>query len=635
MSRRPRLINSTGTFRRVLVGALALGTMLTPIAATDRTVASEAPPNIVVFYMDDVSKHDGRLWSDPALTPVVTDLFVENGISFTNAIGETSLCCPGRASLLTGQHTFNHRVLFNDARLFDSTMHVGKALKDAGYATMWIGKYLNNVDAYSEADWQRDGEGWTYLDAIDAQNGVYTDYRLHTKTGTIRPKAHSTRMVAERAVMHIGQVPAEQPLFAVLSMYNMHGPNKPLPEFKDDPRCSSMPPWKPPNYNEADVSDKPPFIRNLPKLSYKNGFPMVGFCREMLGIEWLVETVVDKLEADGRLDNTLLVFTADNGMAWGQHRVPRANGKGLPYTTPVPLYFSFPARWGDTGRQIDRLVSNIDLAPTFCDLAGDACHLGPYPDGQTGPDGLSMLPLIDEGPPPQWRDAALESAYFSWLSNEQSLTVWTGVRTDSEHALGAWHYVIWSNGFEELYDLTNDPWELENQRGNATLAATKDQLSDELASLSGEGRSDPDRIRPDAMIARKASGVVTGNHVYEDASTPTQAIRYANVPASAVRDAAMQTINRSSDLASFTFKGQSSGSGKVTVTYFLNGTNVTSQVNGASLVVPNVRPGQQVLLYIRLKATDAGAGANRTAVVTVARTDAPAQLDAVKASMSR
>ena len=76
-------------------------------------------PNIVLFYLDDVALTDGRLWGNPQLTPTIYDLFVAHGTTFTNAVGETPLCCPGRGSVLTGLHTHNDGVVANNARLFN------------------------------------------------------------------------------------------------------------------------------------------------------------------------------------------------------------------------------------------------------------------------------------------------------------------------------------------------------------------------------------------------------------------------------------------------------------------------------------------------------------------------------------
>jgi len=610
--------------------------MVSAIAPSTISAAPAAPPNIVVFYLDDVSSMAGspmKLWEDPNIAPTVKNLFVDHGIDFTNAIGETSLCCPGRGSLLTGQHTHNHGVLLNDGRLFNPGEHIGKALKDAGYATMFIGKYLNNVNAYSPADWTRDGQGWTYLDVINGRNGDFVKYWLHTKTGSTFYQTHSTKMVADRAVMRMGQVPDNQPLFAVLSVYNMHGPNKPLPEFANDPRCNGYPPYNPPNYNEADVSDKPPSIQALPLLDTPNGWPTYKYCREMLGVDWLVKSVTDELQAEGRLDNTLLVFTADNGMAWGIHRAGQK--KSLPYTTPVPLYFHFPSRWGTAPRDVDDLVVNIDLAPTFCDIAGNACHLGPYPNGQTGPDGMSMLPLLDDNPPGPWRSSAIEEHFLGANSENSGFTAWRAIRTDETHARGAWHYVEWGNGFRELYNLETDPWELTNVAGQPSLAITQGLLAVELESLWQEGRPASEVMRPDALIGKAKSGVYYGSHLYSDTAFTNQSVAYTNVPATSHHFYYAQILNRSTDLGSFTINASATGAPAMGVTYTRNGVDVTADITGPGLVVSNVRPGNHVDLTIKINAVNAAAKTTKTVVLTVHNSDAMEQVDVVKAVMSR
>ena len=346
-----------------------------------------------------------------------------------------------------------------------------------------------------------------------------------------------------------------------------------------------------------------------------------------------LEYVVDALAADGRLDNTLLVFTADNGVAWGAHRLPRQ--KQQPYTTPVPLYFSFPARWGEEPRRIDSLVSNIDLAPTFCELAGNTCHLGPYPDGQEGPDGVSVLPLIDEQPLPPWRHSVLESNFADRKNTIPGFVTFRALRTDAGHPLGAWHYVERGEGFIELYDLASDPYELENVAGSLALTGVQEALAIELAALWQEGRAQNDRIRPDALVGKTQAGVFNGSHIYAaDASTP-QMMRYGGVGRYALRKFWVQSINRSSDLASITFTGQSTGTAAMAVSYWHGGQDVTSAVTGSGLVVPDVRPGNFALLQIRIKAQAAPRLTSRTAVVTVQRADDPQQLDVIRAVMSR
>jgi N-acetylglucosamine-6-sulfatase len=474
--------------RTSLVVAVALALLASsvpaaqaPHATAAKSSAADKSPNIVVVYIDDAAVHDGRLWNDADVTRTLHERFVARGINFSNAIVENPLCCPARGNLLTGLHTHNNGLNSNHAHKFDPSMHIGRALGDAGYATMYLGKYLNRADLLSADEWATHAAGWTNFDVTKGANGQFYDYTLYTKEGDIPfGKYHSTRMIADRFELRSRQVPADQPLFAVLSIYNLHGPNTPMPEFAGDMRCSAMPPWNPPNYNEADMSDKPAFQQTRALLPYPDGWPMVGYCEEMLGVDWAVERVVDELRAQDRLDNTLLVFTADNGMGWGAHRI--GQNKRSPHTTPVPLYMSWPARWGRESRTIAEHTSNIDLAPTFCDIAG--CTVGPFRSGQAGPDGVSLLPLVDGDVSHLGRDAVFE------LHTDPGQTrTWTALRTTALHAAGLWHYVEWSTGERELYDLDADPWELENVAGKSEHAALMSELAQRLAQLRAEGRS--------------------------------------------------------------------------------------------------------------------------------------------------
>jgi arylsulfatase A-like enzyme len=454
----------------------------TPVSADDSELPSQ--PNIVMIYLDDVAPVDA-LWNDPTRTPNIYENFIAHGIHLDHAIGETPLCCPSRANLLTGLHTHNTRVVRNEAQLFDPSETIGKAMLDAGYASMFIGKYLNRDNSLTDEQWAAHDANWTDLDVIDGVNGAFYNFDLHTKDGVQRIKGvHSTKMVADRAVAHFQETPASTPIFAVLSLYDLHSPNSRQPEDRGDPRCANMPPWDPPNYNEADVSDKPSAIQNLPPQPYAEGWPMVTYCEEMLGVDRAVGQLTAELAAEGRLDNTLLVFAADNGMTWGQHRLGQQ--KSWPYATPIPLYVRWPAaHWGDTPGAKSEITSDIDFAPTFCELAGPSCVLGPFNRGSDGPDGVSLVPLLNGDVANLGRAAVLEE---SFASPDNS---WSGLRTtsvfDADHR---WHYVEYTNGERELYDLVNDPWELQNLASKHTHDALMSTLHDLLAQLQVEGIGD-------------------------------------------------------------------------------------------------------------------------------------------------
>jgi N-acetylglucosamine-6-sulfatase len=472
----------------VVAAVCALTGVLSAVAGANPGAAAAvtAKPNIVVFYLDDTNPTDGRLWNNPALTPNLYDLFVAHGINVQNAFGETPLCCPSRATLLTGLHTHNHGVLVNDARLFNPAENVGKEMTKAGYQSMLIGKYMNLPNLLTPQQWTAISSGWSQFDAFSSPNSnaakYYYDYTMFTKQGTLSfghtAAEHSTHVIADRAVAHLQQADPTKPVFQILSMFNTHAPNIPMPGLESDPRwnqCGSMAPWKPANYNEADVSDKPPYVRDLPLLPYPNGWPMVGYCRELLGVDWLVGRVVAELKAEGRFDNTMFMFAADNGMAWGQHRLGQE--KQSPYVTRVPLYYSWQARWGTAPRTVNEYVSDIDFAPTFCAVGG--CALGPYPGGQTKPDGVSLLPLLDGTATTLGRDALLEDSFET--------RDWAAVRTTPGNPLGLWHYIYYPSGFVELYNDATDPWELQNL-ANGGYQNLKAQLRQRLFELLAEGR---------------------------------------------------------------------------------------------------------------------------------------------------
>ena len=267
----------------------------------------------------------------------------------------------------------------------------------------------------------------------------------------------------------------------MLSIYDLHSPNTVQTQDVGDPRCANIRRGIRPTTTRRTSPTSRCAIQALPLQPYPDGWPMVTYCEEMLGVDRAVGEVVNELSAEGRLDNTLLVFTADNGMTWGQHRLGQQ--KIWPYATPVPLYVRWPAaHWGDTPQTIPEIVSDIDYAPTFCALAGPSCVLGPFARGSSGPDGKSLVALLNGDATDVGRDAVLEESY------NRSENSWSGLRTtelfDPDHR---WHYVEYLNGERELYDSINDPWELNNLAGDSDYDDLMATLHTRLAQLRVEG----------------------------------------------------------------------------------------------------------------------------------------------------
>ena len=484
MSRRPSLPARLATALTLALTVLLVLTM--SAAAQDEP---DERPDIVVLYLDDVDPHDARLWRNENRTPTLASLFDQVGVKFTSAISETPLCSPGRATLLTGRHTANHDVTENVAAPFDPRVTIATEMRATGYQTMFVGKYLNQLSSEVKThQLRKHAKGWDVFDVVYEDNGRYYDYRMWTREGMerygSRPADHITLVTKRRLAERLAEAPTDEPVFAVASIFDLHQPNVPAKKHEGNKRCGRIRDWAPPSYG-ADVKGKPKWVRQRRELN-RPGWPMQTYCEQMLAVDELAQALVRTQKQRGRLDDTLFIFTADNGVAWGIHRLPQR--KGVPYATPVPLVLHWPARWGEEVTEIDEVVSNIDLAPTICDIAG--CEMGPFKDGPETADGLSLLPLLD---------GETEGLARSVVREERSgpyadAPAWQAIRTTSQHPLGRWHYTEWATGERELYDSVEDPWELTNLAKGGEHDEVVAQLSADLAAefsptATGEGEA--------------------------------------------------------------------------------------------------------------------------------------------------
>jgi arylsulfatase A-like enzyme len=460
-------------------------------------------PNIVIVITDDQPALDGRLLKH---MPTVQSVFREHGITFSDFHGESPLCCPGRAGFLSGQHTFNHGVTRNSATLFRPAMSIATQLRRVGYQTMLVGKYMNgygtqrcktdNCAPHVPAGWDR----WAaFADPNYYNYALYMDGAATPTHYGSAPDDYSTDVIARIAAQMIGQAPSEKPIFAWIAPNAPHSPTTVAPRYKAT-ACTET--WKPPNSNEADVSDKPLWLQKTPPMRSKEGPNLTSTCRRLLSVDDLVKRVRETLATHGRLENTLFIYTSDNGMNEGEHRL---GGKGAPYETQIPFLMSWPARLGTSPRTISERLENIDLAPTLCELAG--CTLGPYPNGQTRPDGLSFAPLLFNPSASINRPAVIEDMPVGGSSSPPWYAVVTtrfsplaAVGCDVASSRGCrWHYIEWSKtGEKELYDISHgpcwtwapgrpgDPCELQNLAGKGAYSTLVSRLHEELAKLKTE-----------------------------------------------------------------------------------------------------------------------------------------------------
>jgi arylsulfatase A-like enzyme len=271
----------------------------------------------------------------------------------------------------------------------------------------------------------------------------------------------------------------DRPIFLMFTPRPPHGFPVPDPVDVGTFKNADLP--VPPSYNEEDVSDKPSSIQDLAPITEKEGFQIDDRYRERLeatlAVDEMVGLLVDELEATGELDNTYIIFTSDNGYQLGERRLK--HGKKTPYeeSAHVPLFVRGPGV--PAGSTVENLVLNTDLASTFAELGGLE---------EFEADGRSLVPLMRGKEPPSWRSAILLEAFLDGKSASGEGEGDEGSRTDQAafHAVrtGTHKYVEHENGEKELYDLANDPYELENVYESADPALVED-LKARLEALRG------------------------------------------------------------------------------------------------------------------------------------------------------
>ncbi len=419
--------------------------------------ASTAKPNIVVIMLDDVNPHDGRLWNNPSITKNIYNYIYKKGINFTNYYGETPLCCPGRVEFLTGLHTQNHKVADNDVKEFNPKETLAVELQNSNYVTFLTGKYLNLLDKIPKSEVVP--PGWSKFDTFYNGNGRYYNYTWLSKDGSTqkygnKPADYSTDVIADTVVKRLKQASPNKPIFAFVTPFSLHGPLFVAPRHKGNARCANIGSWSPPNYNEDDISDKPYYLNSIPKLP-KASYNLKTYCEMMLSVDDMVGRIGKELAKQGRLNNTIFILTADNGLGWGEHRWEKKNSS---HTTPIPLVISWPKGRGVNPRVENSYISIIDMASTFCEIAG--CTMGPYPNKQQTADGLSFLPLLKDQPLTVARQDIYENNGIDdgiVQTPNVSLPRWWAIRTTSQNPLGLWHYIELKTGEKELYNLSNGP----------------------------------------------------------------------------------------------------------------------------------------------------------------------------------
>jgi N-acetylglucosamine-6-sulfatase len=478
--------------KRVLsFGAIVGAALVVGLTPAPRSTAAEAPqprPNIVVIMADDQTVESMRVMAN------VNAMLGEQGTTFADNYVSFPLCCPSRTTLLTGQYGHNHTVMGNAPpqggyeKLAPTHANTLPAwLKLAGYHTVHVGKYLNGYGRQRPTEVPPGWDEW--FGSVDPSTYRFYDYTLNENGKLVRygtgADDYQADVYTAKAVDAVKRLAGRtEPFFLSVAYLAPHsgGPREsddpanlatPVPAPRHRNRFAGEPLPRTPAFNEADVSDKPLAVRRRPLL----GTPRINGITEMyrqrleslLAVDEGVAAIVRALQDSGELSRTLFVYTSDNGFFHGEHRV--RNGKVRLYepSIRVPLIIRGPGV--PKGKRRSQPAANIDLAPTILDFAnGKARRVE---------DGRSLVPLIEDGLL-DWGRAIVIEAFFNADPGEDPETPDTNfqaVRTDR------YLFARYGTGESELYDLQNDPFELQSRHNDPALAPVQASLDRLLAGL--------------------------------------------------------------------------------------------------------------------------------------------------------
>ncbi|PNH11043.1 Arylsulfatase [Tetrabaena socialis] len=476
------------------------------MATRRMALAQKPPPNFVVIFTDDQDAIQNT--THPHYMPNLHKHIRYPGIELNNYFVTTPVCCPSRTNLWRGQ--FAHNTNFTDVLSPHGGYNKWKALgidksylpvwlQGLGYNTYYVGKFL--VD-YSTANYNRTPAGWTDIDALltpyifDYNNPGFS---RNGAEPNIYPGQYTTDVVADKGVAQIkSAVASGKPFYAQISPVAPHTSTQFSTDSQGRQQVYFYPPVPAPrhwelfsdatlpsgtkqgNLYEKDVSDKPAWIQALPLAQQNNRTYLEEIyrlrLRSLAAVDELVGRVVETLNASGVLDNTYIIYSADNGYHVGTHRF--GAGKTLAYEEElrVPFLIKGPGIKASKSTKATntKVGLHVDFAPTILTLAGAG--------GQLGDKGLDGTPLglaaSDDGtlradyPRPANHRNQFQGEFWGGWADELLHHIpryvnntWKAVRVYDEERNQGWKYIYSCTGSKEIYDLKKDPGELNNLYG--------------------------------------------------------------------------------------------------------------------------------------------------------------------------
>jgi arylsulfatase A-like enzyme len=455
-------------------------------------------PDVVVVVVDDLRWDEFGAAGHPYLETPNIDRLAAEGALFTNSFHAVPLCSPNRASILTGQYPSRHGIIDNVARdlLSHSLETFPRAMQADGYTTAFLGKWHMGNDPTPRP-------GFDYWVGLPGQ-GRSTDPELFENGALHVVPGYTTDLLTDRALEFIADRSPDEPFLVYLAHKAVHPDVKQRDDGSVDPNSSLgyVPaPRHRGRYEKEVFTRRPNVVSSLDELgempavrralAYRaspditeqfGGILDPGTSEEtirrraemLLAVDESLGRIMTALEERGTLDRTLIVLTSDNGFFFGEHGLSLE--RRLPYEESVrnPLLVRYPPVV-PAGSRPDGFALSVDIAPTVLELAG-------VPVGDQI-QGRSLVPLLAGREPADWRSAIMVEFYtyekpMPWLLDMD----YRMVRTDR------YKYIHWTHhpDLDELYDMRDDPYEMDNLMDVPGLAAVRSELRDELGRLTLE-----------------------------------------------------------------------------------------------------------------------------------------------------
>lgn len=446
----------------------------------------------IVFILSDDHRYDYMGFHPNAPDFLQTpgmDRMAAEGAHLANAFVTTSLCSPSRASILTGQYPFRHRVVDNNNDMPEGTPLFSEALQEAGYQTGYFGKWHIG---HAHDDPQPGFDRWVSFRG----QGVYYNPTLNVDGERAEHEGYVTDILTDFTLEWLDEIDRDRPFFAYLSHKAVHAEFEPAQRHEGeyaDVRIATPQSMK---NIEQNYEGKPDWVREQ-RYSWhgvdymyheRDDHPesledlIVRYSESLLAVDESVQRVLDYLEAEGLADETLVIYMGDNGFMLGEHGLIDKR-QAYEESMRVPMLAWAPG-FIEPGSTIEENVLNIDITPTILDLAGGSMPADHIVDGR------SFLPLLAGEPVGDWRSAFVYQ-YF-WEDTFPQTPTTYAIRGDRYKYI--YYHGVWDKN--ELYDLQTDPREMYNLIDAPEHQSRIREMRDEMFDIFQASGATDVRFRP-------------------------------------------------------------------------------------------------------------------------------------------